>query len=287
MAISEGLYQELAKALARPSRAFRAAQVGLQIPEQAMEGYTQGADFIDKVRRRKQDQQTLAQVLGGTVSGLSPELQNLPFGRIKEVGSALGDLSKFGQEDNWLTKFNLQQDAIGKRQKDRQDFIKSMVGAKGNKDAVNQAKNAVQGLSYVDELWNQYDKMSEMQKAGAGTPILEKAFPSINTLKSNITRTAGFAEGGKALTGPERDIIVNSFLPTTYETPDSRRLKKQIAKDYYAGTIDLFQSAKLLGPAGSKIQAIAEAQRSREKIGNSLLSQEAGVNEDPFTAEGL
>lgn len=96
MAISEGLYQELAKALARPSGAYRAARAGLQIPEQAMEGYTQGADFIDKIRQRKLGQQTLSEVLGGNVRGLE-DFSSLPFNQVERVGkgvSGLADLVK-------------------------------------------------------------------------------------------------------------------------------------------------------------------------------------------------
>lgn len=97
MAISDSLFLELARAKAKPSQAFQDTQAGFGAIDQGIEGYLKGQQIADLIQKRKQDRQTLSEVLGGTVQGLSPELQNLPFGRIHEVGSALGDLSKFSE----------------------------------------------------------------------------------------------------------------------------------------------------------------------------------------------
>lgn len=61
---SDSLYQALAQALSQPSRAYRAAQAGLDIPQQALKGYSEGADLADKFRQRKLKQQTLGEALG-------------------------------------------------------------------------------------------------------------------------------------------------------------------------------------------------------------------------------
>ena len=295
---SDSLYAALAEALSQPSKKYRAAQEGLAIPRKAMEGYEYGAEFMDKQNKRKQADMTLEEMLAGAGMSL-PEgtegFSKLKYGQFEpmaKLASGIGDLQKVGRDPNkdFMTKFNMQQDAINKRQKDRQNFIREMVGAKGNKEAVNQAKNAAQGLGYLEDLWSSYDKLSEAKKSAAGTPVIEKLFPSVNTAKANVIRTAGFAEGGKNFTVQERATIVDSFLPTTYETPESRALKKKIGREYYLGTIDLFAAAKLLGPAGIKLKEIAEKQRQRQGVGDTLLRNEMTGGDDldsVFSAEGL
>lgn len=266
------LYEKLAEAYAQPSQNYRNFQTGVQSANSAIDTIGKVAELKDTLRKRKLQAQTLAEALGGSVPEAVAGYSEIPVTTLHDLGG-LDALAKLGKTSiDPFAKFKMQQDAMNERQKRQHDFIRSMVGAKGNKDAVNQAKNAVQGLDYVDKLWDAYDKLPEIGKSAAGTPGFEKAFPSINTYKQNIIRTAGFAEGGKALTGPERGIIVNSFLPTTYETPESREAKKQIARNYYMGTIDLFEAAKLLGPAGDKLLPIAEKQKravDNENIGKA------------------
>lgn len=65
MAISERLYEELAKARAQPSGLYKAFTEATQIPGSAMQGYETGAQFLDAQRKRKLEQQTLSEALGG------------------------------------------------------------------------------------------------------------------------------------------------------------------------------------------------------------------------------
>lgn len=296
---SDRLYELLSEALSQPSKKYRAAQEGLAIPKKALEGYEYGAEFMDKQNKRKQADTTLEEMLAGTGMSL-PEgtegFAKLKYGQFEpmaKLASGIGDLQKVGRDPNkdFMTKFQMQQDAINKRQKDRQNFIREMVGSKGNKDAVNQAKNAVQGLGYVNDLWDEMDKLSPAQKALASTDLTGRMFPTINTLKKNVRRTAGFSEGGKNLTANELEVVVDSFEPTALDNPESRKLKKKIASDFYSGTIDLYEAAKLLGPAGAKIQAIADQQRKRQSMGEGLLRSEAGIGgselDSIFSEEGV
>lgn len=288
---SDSLYEALAKAKSRPSRAYRAAKAALDVPGQGLEGYLEGGDLADKIQQRKLAGKTLSELLGRPVEGIG----NLPLSSLKTADPALDYLAKVESPKNdmasFMAKFNLQQDAINKRQTNRQDFIREMVGSKGNREAVNQAKNAAQGLGYLDDLWNSYDKLSGAEQAGAGTPILEKLFPEVNAAKANVVRTAGFAEGGKNFTAHERQIIVDSFLPTSYENDKSKALKRRIGREYYLGTIDLYDAARLLGPAGDKLMEIADKARQRQSIKDSLIRQEmtGGGNEldDIFGSEGI
>lgn len=65
------LFLELAKALSRPSKAYRAAQAGLDIPQQAIEGYMSGSGLADKIKDRRLQDQTLEEILGAnTPEGL-------------------------------------------------------------------------------------------------------------------------------------------------------------------------------------------------------------------------
>lgn len=296
---SDSLYLALSEALSQPSKKYRAAQEGLAIPKKALEGYEYGAEFMDKQNKRKQADTTLEEMLAGIGMSL-PEgtegFAKLKYGQFEpmaKLASGIGDLQKVGRDPNkdFMTKFQMQQDAINKRQKDRQNFIREMVGSKGNKEAVNQAKNAAQGLGYLDDLWSAYEKLNGAQKMAAGTPIIDKLLPAVNSAKANVLRTAGFAEGGKNFTGTERSIIVDSFLPTTYETDESKAFKRRVGREYFLGTIDLYDAAKLLGPAGTKLKEIADKQRQREGVKDTLLNNEiAGGGDDLnsiFQSEGI
>lgn len=272
------LYEKLAEAYAQPSQNYRNFQAGIQGANSAIDTIGKATALREEMRKRKLEQQTLAEALGNNVPESVAPYGGMNVSTLKNLGG-LDAIAKLGKTTtDPMTMLRLRQEAIDKRQNKQQEFIRSMVGAKGNKDAVNQAKNAAQGLDFVDKLWESYDKLGDTQKSLAGTPVFEKMFPTINTYKQNIVRTAGFAEGGKALTGPERGIIVNSFLPTTYETPESRSAKKQIARAYYLGTIDLFEAAKLLGPAGQQLLPIAQAQHERmQKEGLDTASKVSGM----------
>lgn len=91
---SDALYAELAKALSRPSKAYRAASAALDIPKHGLEGYEYGANFADKQQERKFNSQTLSEALGGQ----APEdLQPYAHMRVKQAVS-LAPLLKALQE---------------------------------------------------------------------------------------------------------------------------------------------------------------------------------------------
>lgn len=65
MPIPTSLFEELAKAKAQPSRAFRAAQAGIGAAEEGLKGYLTGQEIADSIRQRQLKQQTLGEALGG------------------------------------------------------------------------------------------------------------------------------------------------------------------------------------------------------------------------------
>lgn len=99
MAANPRLFEMLAEALSQPSRAYRAAQEGLQIPESAMKGYEAGAQFADKIRQRKLLHQTLGEALPGMVPS---KLDNLPIDQAKNLvplALAKAELDKANKPD--------------------------------------------------------------------------------------------------------------------------------------------------------------------------------------------
>lgn len=86
---SDALFQELAKALGRPSRAFRAAQAGLAIPEEGLKGYEAGSELADKFQTRKLENQTLSQALGGNVPDSIKGYGGLTVKQFKPTGEIL------------------------------------------------------------------------------------------------------------------------------------------------------------------------------------------------------
>lgn len=98
---SDALYAALADALSKPSKKYQAAQEGLAIPGKILQGYTTGADFVDAQRKRKLQQQTLGEALGG----LSPEAGIMNFtgetGQAQDKNlSTLAELLKAKREQN-------------------------------------------------------------------------------------------------------------------------------------------------------------------------------------------
>lgn len=295
---SDRLYELLAEAKARPSKAYRASKLALDVPQQTLEGVLSGSDIVEKLRQRKMSNQTLQEALGGNVPDRVRGYAGLPVSTIKNLGG-LGDIAKLTEQstvDNRRELFDLKEKGITDRfnrseNRKKENFDKLFGMKPGNKDAVNQAKNAVQGLGYVDDLWSEIDRLTPAQKVLASNDLTGKMFPTINALKKNVRRTAGFSEGGKNLTANELEIVVDSFEPTMFDDQNSRKLKKKIASDFYSGTIDLYEAARLLGPAGAKLQAIAEQQRQKQGLRDSLIKNEVvggGSDVDSiFGEEGL
>lgn len=102
---SDALFMELSRALSRPSKTYRAVEQGLNIPISAMEGYDKGADFADRIRQRELARKTLSEVLGGSIEGLPPELQNAPMDTIKQIAPFAHFISK--DKENAITMIPL------------------------------------------------------------------------------------------------------------------------------------------------------------------------------------
>jgi len=117
---SDSLYEALARAYSLPSRGTRNAQAGLNVLENAGEGYLKGQAIGDQIRQRRLSQQTLNEALGGrglegigNLTGESGAIQHPNVVAEIELQKALkesGSVPKFQQGnfnvDNRLTRFN-------------------------------------------------------------------------------------------------------------------------------------------------------------------------------------
>lgn len=81
---SDYLYAELAKALSRPSKAYRAAKAAIDIPALALEGYAQGAHLEDFLHKKKIGRRSLEETLGGVPAGYE-DFANAPMETIKPM----------------------------------------------------------------------------------------------------------------------------------------------------------------------------------------------------------
>ena len=90
---SDELFRLLAEAKSKPSRAYRAAKAGLDIPEQALQGYLSGGEAADKIRQRRNAQMTLREMLGQDIPGLE-EFGDLRGEQIKTVSPLASFLRK-------------------------------------------------------------------------------------------------------------------------------------------------------------------------------------------------
>lgn len=295
MAVNAELYSELAKALSQPSKAYRAAKEGLGIPTSALEGYLSGSEAGDKIQSIKFGNQTLDEALGGNVpEGVSP-YRNLSVKQFKptaELLTGVGAVDKAQTGDHWLEKFNLSEEGRNKRQKDRQGFVREMVGAKGNKDAVAEGQDAMKAAEAMQSLNDDLDTLPEGKARLYSSPAAKVLSPSLAAKKSQILLYAGFSRGGKQLTGTELGVVVDALTPTALDDKASRHLKNKTFQDWAQGKIALTDAAKLLGPAGTRLMGIAQNQRLNEErkrsdLTNSLIDGRGEDLNSVFSQEGL
>jgi hypothetical protein len=286
------LYLKLADALSRPSDAYLTAQEGINALKQAGEGYLQGQDIAESIRQRKLSKQTLSEALGGNVPDRVQPYSNLNVQTVEKLGGlrGLADITEPNKSNDWLTKFNMTQEAILKRQKDRQAFIEKMIGAKGNKDAINESQDALKASQAMQSLNDDLDKLGEGEARFKSSPAAKLFAPVLAAKKAQILLYAGFSRGGKQLTGTELGVVVNALAPTAFDDKESRHMKNSTFQDWADGKIDLMGAAKLLGPAGVPLAAIAQNQRIKREQETKNMLLGGGGSEDLntlFSSEGL
>lgn len=86
MAGDQLLFLKLAEALGKPSKAYRAAEAGLGIPEKALEGYDKGSDLAEKYRKRQIGQQSLRDILGSNVPERFSKVADIPQEQVEGFG---------------------------------------------------------------------------------------------------------------------------------------------------------------------------------------------------------
>ncbi|MCI0562724.1 MAG: hypothetical protein MN733_29945 [Nitrososphaera sp.] len=95
MAVNPRLFELLAEARARPRGAFADLQSALGATGQVIEGVKEGQDIKENIRKRRLQQSSLRDVLGGrTIPGVPSQLSDLP---IETIG-ALGPIAKFSED---------------------------------------------------------------------------------------------------------------------------------------------------------------------------------------------
>jgi hypothetical protein len=90
MPVDPRLYEELAKALAQPSKAYQAATEAINIPRKGLEGYLEGTDAADKISESRLSRQTLEQALGGNVPDSLTGYRGLTVKQFKPTAELLG-----------------------------------------------------------------------------------------------------------------------------------------------------------------------------------------------------
>lgn len=273
MPISSNLWEELVKAKSQPSRAYRTAQAGINAADETLAGYLKGQEIGDSIFNRQLQRQTLGEALPGLVPD---ELTGLPVAQAKNLvplalAKAALDKSNRNPMADFVTKYNLAEQGRRERQQRQQDFIRSMVGAKGNKDAVSEAQDALNAANAMQSLNDELDKLSPAMARVNSTVASKVLEPKIAAKKAQILLYAGFSRGGKQLTGTELGVVVDALTPTGFDNAESRHLKNKVFQDWALGKVDLSNAAKLLGPAGVPLMKIAQDQRLRQDEANKRL----------------
>lgn len=82
---SDRLFELLAEAKAKPSRAYRGLEAALGAVNSGIEGFKQGQDIKEASRKRALQQRSLEDVLGGPIDGLPDALNRAPLETVKEI----------------------------------------------------------------------------------------------------------------------------------------------------------------------------------------------------------
>lgn len=209
---SEALFQALAEALSKPPKNYQALQTAFQIPEAGIKGYKEGADLADEIRKRKLNQSTLSEVLGGNVRGLE-EFGNTPFSSVKEIGqgvSGLSDLVKARQAaeggGDYLTPMQAKEFGLP------DSFINSFGGKPINRNVAqgyvaNQTRNKIAGTLDQRQQLAVANTINKNVNALTGTGALGLA--GKNNLR--IARVKSLLERPTQLTPQELDLVTTDL----------------------------------------------------------------------------
>lgn len=286
MAASESLFQALAQALSQPSKAYRAAQAGLEIPEHALKGYERGADLANKFRQRKLAQQTLRDVLGANVPERFSKVADIPqeqiegFGGLKNLGDETGltDIQKemlrdTRQERALAARDAAQQralDAAEKRHADTLGLMRDRLAApkekvKTDKDvAFNLYETARDGLMTALENTTTGPIAGRLPALTANQQTADSAVAAMAPVLKQLFRVAG--EG--VFTDRDQELLLK-MVATRVAHPEARR--KLIAN------VDNIVKAKL-GMAGG------QGSGNKVKVSNGTETRMIDPNDIPNAA---
>lgn len=216
MPVSPELYSELAKALSRPSKAYRATEQGLGIPNSAMEGYMAGSEYGDKLQSIKFGNQTLDQALGGDVPDSVSKYRNLSVKQFKPTAELLTGVGAIEKANPYEAVMS-QDDALKLGKVPKGTKIVKPDGThitylgpdqNGRPIGVNQKGETSiialpEGSSFVAPKSSTAPTASERQSAGTAKVII----PLIDSMGDLIDRA-----DAKGLIGPGSARINNLFL---------------------------------------------------------------------------
>jgi hypothetical protein len=235
------LFEKLAEAKAQPSRAYRDLQSALGAVDDVGEGYMKGIQIGDAMERRAQDKKTLEEVLGGPVEGLAPNLQRLPFGRIRELGGALGDLSRFSKKEDENVSVMTDEDALKLGKVPKGTKVVS-TGSDARSD-----RNTISGLR--KEFLKESKEFSDISNrisnvfAGAKNPSaagdLSLIFSYMKMLDpSSTVREGEFATA--ANTGSVPDVLRSRYNKVI----SGERLAPDVRADFVRRSVQIYQAQK-------------------------------------------
>lgn len=248
---SEALFQALAQALSQPSKAYKAAQEGLGIPGQAIQGYETGVELADKIRQRKISQQSLYDSLGGRNVPDLQGLEKLPGEQVKQF-SPLANFQKKLNPDILVLS---QEDALKMGKVPRGSKIISPSG-----ETVTYVGNTEDGKMI---LMGKTGSMTTTNPPGGGS-----ALPKTSTMPTSTTR--GSAEFATAL------------IPHINEM---RNLIQQAdARGYIGPAAGRIYGQFLAGKVGTTGNADADALLGKLRTTDSLIK--SGMLRTHFGARG-
>lgn len=168
---SSRLFEMLAEAEARPSRAFQDVQAALGAIDKGIEGYQKGYDIKEKFRKDKMMRGTIREALGGRqIEGVPAGIHDLPYESL-EIVSKIAPFQK--KEERSGENFTPEQAAFNAGDEKLVGAFRKQYGEKVPSNAVSQLSTSKRSAANLDfretgrdvNVGKQFDSDPDVRKA--------------------------------------------------------------------------------------------------------------------------
>lgn len=283
--MASDLFSKYADALSQPSKGYRALEAALGGVEKGISGFERGSDFAEKLRKRKIQQQTLSEALGGRELPGFEAFSKTPVEQIQPIAPLAAFKTREGLSD--LEKENLRDqrqeralDAAAARQERALAAMAKRQGASEDsrdRSAVGSLRS--QFLRESKEFSDISNRISNVV-AGAKDPTAAGDLSLIFSYMKMLDPTSVVREGEFA-TAANTGSIPDRVVAQYNRVINGERLSSDIRNDFVKRSFQIYDAQK-------RNQAQREEEFRRLAAAQGLDPSQAVIRiESPVISSGL